>query len=322
MGLRVVHHVSSERATVVSVRDAKSASSTPAVRRVMAARDMVIGTISGTDSVHARTRRSSLVISVSLGSGGLRVEGGRLTHMAAILGGMSMRVMMVGVMIGACATTPRQDLVPPLPGPASNARFTAEDMQRETWVERFENPKREVFSKRAAVVEAMQLAPGATVADIGAGTGAYLDVLVDAVGPDGVVVATELSEGFRKGLSDRADAAGWSQVRVRPSRADHCGLDDASVDSALLVDVYHHLDAPVPFVQDLARAITPGGTLVVVDFDPGKPEATEWVKDHVYLTADEMVAQVVGTGLFTLLDRPDVGLVDNAMVRFTRVGSR
>ncbi|MGC6491635.1 MAG: class I SAM-dependent methyltransferase [Myxococcota bacterium] len=233
-----------------------------------------------------------------------------------------MRVMMVGVMIGACATTPRQDLVPPLPGPASNARFTAEDMQRETWVERFENPKREVFSKRAAVVEAMQLAPGATVADIGAGTGAYLDVLVDAVGPDGVVVATELSEGFRKGLSDRADAAGWSQVRVRPSRADHCGLDDASVDSALLVDVYHHLDAPVPFVQDLARAITPGGTLVVVDFDPGKPEATEWVKDHVYLTADEMVAQVVGTGLFTLLDRPDVGLVDNAMVRFTRVGSR
>ena len=87
MGLRVVHHVSSERATVVSVRDAKSASSTPAVRRVMAARDMVIGTISGTDSVHARTRRSSLFISVSLGSGGLRVEGGRLTHMAAIFGG-------------------------------------------------------------------------------------------------------------------------------------------------------------------------------------------------------------------------------------------
>lgn len=201
---------------------------------------------------------------------------------------------------------------------ASNEAFVADDLDVAQWTARFESAEREVFAQRGPIVAAMQLAPGSTVADIGAGTGAMLDVLVEAVGPEGTVIATELSAGFRTHLQARAAEAGWSQVQVRESFVDATGLDDASIDAALLVDVYHHLENPTGFVDDLARALKPGGTLHIVDFDPGSEAANDWVREHVPHTAAEVVAQVLGTGHFEALPEPDAGLTVNKMTSFRR----
>jgi cyclopropane fatty-acyl-phospholipid synthase-like methyltransferase len=204
-------------------------------------------------------------------------------------------------------------------GPASNEKFVDPALNVAEWSARFEKSEREVFAQRDAIVAAMALRPGDHVADIGAGTGAHLQPLVAAVGMDGKIVATELSSVFRAHLKELVAADGWPDVQVIESFVDRTGLPDASMDAVLMVDVYHHLEAPETFITDVARALKPGGRLFIVDFDPGKKDASDWVKGHVHLDADAVTAQVVGTGHFESAESPTLpGLTENRMLAFRK----
>lgn len=107
-------------------------------------------------------------------------------------------------------------------------------------------------------------------------------------------------------------------MKVVESFVDRTGLADASVDAVLMVDVYHHLDQPEVFVVDVARALKPGGMMHIVDFDPGKEDASAWVKGHVHLDADTVARQVEGTGLFAAGQVASVPLTANRMASFQR----
>lgn len=196
------------------------------------------------------------------------------------------------------------------------------DIDVGAWEARFESAGREVFDRREDIVRALPIEPGHAVADIGAGTGVLLPSLVGAVGPQGTVFATELSPAFRAHLSERARQAGWSNVEVIESSAATTGLADGSVDVAVLVDVYHHLEDKPAFLADLARALRPGATLAIIDLDPGRDGASSWVREHVAQTGGEVRDEVVGTGLFQAIEAPDVGLVENHVQLFVLGAAR
>src|SRR5262245_19796826 len=69
----------------------------------------------------------------------------------------------------------------------ATARHSFEDVQH--WSAVFDDPDRDAWQKPAELVAALEIAPGAWVVDLGAGTGYLSRYLARAVGPDGAVLA-------------------------------------------------------------------------------------------------------------------------------------
>jgi ubiquinone/menaquinone biosynthesis C-methylase UbiE len=139
------------------------------------------------------------------------------------------------------------------------------------WLER---PEREAEEEPARAIEALDIKPGMTVADIGAGSGYYTVRLARKVGSDGKVYATDIQVGMLSMIQRRAAMEKLSNIVPVLGAADDPKLPPGSVDLALMVDVYHELAAPQAFVRRLREALKPDGRLVLIEFrkeDPRVP---------------------------------------------------
>lgn len=136
----------------------------------------------------------------------------------------------------------------------------------EQWVKSLENPERDAWQLPEKVVEALALAPGSAVADIGAGSGYFAVRFARAVGPQGTVVAADIDEGLIEYLGNRAAKEGLENLRPLHGKPDDPLLSPASVDLIFICDVVHHIENRGPYYAKLARALRPGGRLAIVDF--------------------------------------------------------
>jgi SAM-dependent methyltransferase len=123
------------------------------------------------------------------------------------------------------------------------------------------------------IAEILQLAPGAAVADVGAGDGELTVALARKVGPQGELYSTEISPDRLRAIRRAVDRAGLAQVTVIEAAADDSRLPEACCDAILMRRVYHHLTAPEPTNASLFRALRPGGLLAVIDFEPWEGSA-------------------------------------------------
>ena len=136
----------------------------------------------------------------------------------------------------------------------------------EHWVKVFDDPARDEWQKPAAVVAALGLAPGATVVDLGAGTGYFVPHLVRAVGPSGTVLAVETEPKLAAHLRERAEQAGWTNVVPVLASADNPRVPSGTADVVLIVDTYHHIDDRLSYLRRLQAALTPTGRVAIVDW--------------------------------------------------------
>lgn len=115
--------------------------------------------------------------------------------------------------------------------------------------------------------------PGMVVADIGAGTGYHSRRLARSVGPEGLVYAVEIQPEMLALLDARAKAEGLGNIRSVLGSETSPALPEASLDLALLVDVYHEFSHPHEMTSAIVRALKPGGRLVLVEFraEPAVP---------------------------------------------------
>ena len=117
-----------------------------------------------------------------------------------------------------------------------------------------------------------------TVADLGCGVGFYTFPLVEAVGPTGQVLALDIEPSAIEAVQARAEdlhRGALHNLQARLTTPDDPGIEPASVDMVLMA----HLDILMAealqpeteqMMQRLALSLTPGGTLVVLQwYRPG-----------------------------------------------------
>ena len=230
-------------------------------------------------------------------------------------------LLVLGSLAHGCSSSPAPAYAPAPEEsvrPGVNDSFLDPDLDVDSFVERFEGESREVFAQRHAIVDAMGLRPGAVVADVGSGTGAFLDPLAGAVGPQGRVLALDIAPQFVARLDERARREGLPQVEARLCGENSVDLPRASIDAAFLCDVYHHFEFPRGTMGSIHRALRDGGQVVIVDFERIPGVSSEWVLGHVRAGKDEVVAEMADFG-FELVETLDVpGIRENWIGRFRK----
>jgi len=139
----------------------------------------------------------------------------------------------------------------------------------EEWIKTLDGTTRVATLKIDEVVTAMQLKPGQTVADIGAGTGLLSVPVAKAVGPRGRVFAVEIDAGFFPSIKKRADDNGVANIQTVLGSFTDPKLP-VTVDTAFFHDVLHHVENRGDYLKTLAKYIAPAGRIFVVDFEGGK----------------------------------------------------
>lgn len=191
-----------------------------------------------------------------------------------------------------------------------------ENPRFDEWMARFERPGREVYDKRHQIIAAMRIEAGMVVADIGAGTGLFTRLFSPRVGPQGRVIAVDISQVFIDNILRIAHQQGLKNIEGIVNTARDVSVPPDSIDVAFLCDTYHHLEYPISTMRSINRALRPGGTLVVIDFRRVPGFSSPWVMGHVRAGQD-IVVQEIEAGGFKLVETQEF-LQTNYFLRFTK----
>jgi len=118
------------------------------------------------------------------------------------------------------------------------------------------------------LMELLQLTPGMTVADVGAGFGAWTMKFSKSLGPTGRVYANEIGGPQLAALRDAVTREKLTNVTVVTDAPASTNLPAGCCDAILIRDAYHHLTDSAPLIRSFAASLKPGGRLAVIDFPP------------------------------------------------------
>jgi len=163
--------------------------------------------------------------------------------------------------------------------PDVNKSFSDPDVEK--FVERFEREGREVFDARDKIIDACDLQPGMTVADIGAGTGLFTRLFAPRVGSSGHVYAVDIAKNFIDHIQKSCREAGIQNVTGIVCTPTSTELPTQSIDLAFISDTYHHFEFPYRTMRSIYRALRPGGQVVLVEFDRIEGKSSDWILNHV-----------------------------------------
>ena len=179
--------------------------------------------------------------------------------------------------------------------PVSGRRFApVMGYQGAPWLERSEREEEEAPD---VALNVLNIPKGASVADIGAGSGYITVRLAARVGPSGRVFANDVQPQMLNILARRLNNARITNVTLIEGTLDDPRLPPASVDLALMVDVYHELSQPQAILRHLRDALKPGGRLVLVEYR--KEDPTVPIKPEHKMSVAEAKLEVEAEG-FTL----------------------
>ena len=167
------------------------------------------------------------------------------------------------------------------------------------WLKREEREKTELPD---LLVDALEIQPRMTVADVGAGIGYFSWRIAKRVGPEGRVLAVDIQPEMLERLTLEMSQRDIKNVVPILGTAVDPILPTHSVDLALLVDVYHEFQHPEAMVAKIRNSLKKNGRMVLVEYrgeDPTVP-----IKPEHKMTVRQVLKEILPMG-FQLQTRLD-----------------
>jgi ubiquinone/menaquinone biosynthesis C-methylase UbiE len=191
-----------------------------------------------------------------------------------------------------------------------------------------DSSERDTFLPDSVLVDLLELTGAETVLDYGVGTG-RVAVAVAGRLSQGRVIAVDESPEMVELLQTRTGQS--ANIEVMAIAENRVALDDASVDRILAVNLLHEVRGEAA-LTGMRQLLTPGGFLLVVDWDQERPSDPGPPTAHRYSTSDaqqDLTAvgfdvEPLDTDLpyhFVLRARPRVGYQYMAMIAGRRPAS-
>jgi len=189
------------------------------------------------------------------------------------------------LLLGFASTAVGQD------GPGINDFWSRPDMEEA--VAMLERDYPTIYSYRHAIVAALQIEPGSSVADVGAGTGFIARLMAHAVGPTGKVFAQDISKESLEYNVAMAEREGLSNIEAILGDQHSTRLPESSTDLVVTIRTYHHFEHPEKSLASIRAALRPGGRFAVIDYerikDVSLPEDYEHMRAGKGTFTDEIV---------------------------------
>src|SRR5512134_4139069 len=156
----------------------------------------------------------------------------------------------------------------------------------------YEGGGRDEWQKPDEVVRALELAPGARVADLGSGGGYFTFRLAEAVGAGGRVFAVDVDEGLNTYVREEAARRELTQIAIVLAAYDDPRIPEP-VDLIFTSNTYHHLEARPAYFANARRYLRPGGRIAVVEYK--RQGFFQWLFPHS-TEASEIQAEMEEAG--------------------------
>jgi ubiquinone/menaquinone biosynthesis C-methylase UbiE len=192
------------------------------------------------------------------------------------------------------------------PAPPSEQRKTSEPYTGDLSI--FESPGRAERLQINRVMDILGIAPGKSVADIGAGSGWFTVRAARRVGGGGLAYAVDINPEAIRYIDERAQKEKLQNVKTVLGKADNPLLPASSVDAVLLLKTYHEVAQPVALLQNLRAALRPGAKVGIIDRN-GNGEDHGVGRDVVIREAKEAGYKLLENYDFVKGDKMDYFLV-------------
>lgn len=130
------------------------------------------------------------------------------------------------------------------------------------WLER---PEREAEENTTRLLENMDIQPGDTIADIGAGSG-YHVFKMSKIAKDGLIYAVDIQDEMLMAIDFRIEQNSVGNVITIKGSEISVNLPKNSVDKVLMVDVYHEFSYPSEMLSSITNALRADGKLYLIEY--------------------------------------------------------
>jgi SAM-dependent methyltransferase len=175
----------------------------------------------------------------------------------------------------------------------------------------FETPGRDQRLHIDRIMDILGIAPGKTVADVGAGSGWFTVRAAKRVGNTGRVYAVDINPAAIKYIDERIQKDQLNNVKTIVGKPDNPELPPDALDAVLLLKTYHEVAKPVALLRNLRAALRPGARVGIIDRD-GNGE------DHG--VHKEIVLREAGEAGYRLLEEHDDLVKDDKVDYFLVFG--